>query len=155
MVSDTRNAFLQMKSVSRIALSANQQQKDMRHGLCVQSRRSDLPCRRRRRSGPSDAIHPSLPNARALHLGYRWQKASDDTLVMDRYFADTKAQACSLINKPEAQPPERERNDGRLYQRPPTTRMRFAVEWIGIAIILGGTGVLTLMSFLIEHNDLL
>jgi hypothetical protein len=98
---------------------------------------------------------PSLPNARALHLGYRWQKASDDTLVMDWYFADTKAQACSLISKPEAQPPERERNDGHLYQRPPTTRMRFAVEWIGIAIILGGTGVLTLMSFLSEHNDLL
>ena len=98
---------------------------------------------------------PSLPNAKALHLGYRWQKASDDTLVMDWYFADTKAQACSLISRPDTQPPERARNDGHLYQRPPTTRMRFAVEWIGIAIILGGTGVLTLMSFLIEHNDLL
>ena len=97
----------------------------------------------------------SLPNAKSLHLNYRWQKASDDTLVMEWYFADTKAQACSLISKPEAQPPERERNDGHLYQRPPTTRMRFAVEWIGIAIILGGSGVLTLVSFLIEHNDLL
>jgi hypothetical protein len=74
---------------------------------------------------------------------------------MDWYFADTKAQTCSLISKPDTQPPERERNDGHLYQRPPTTRMRFAVEWIGIAIVLGGSGVLTLMSFLIEHNDLL
>ncbi|MGO9235487.1 MAG: hypothetical protein ACLP4V_15975 [Methylocella sp.] len=98
---------------------------------------------------------PSLPNAKALHLGYRWQKASDDTLVMDWYFADTKAQACLLISKPEAQPPERERNEDYSYQRPPTTRMSFAVKWIGIAIILGGSGVLTLMSFLIEHNDLL
>ena len=98
---------------------------------------------------------PSLPNARALHLGYRWQKASDDMLVMDWYFADTKAQACSLISKPEAQPPERERNEDYSYHRPPTTRIRFAVEWIGIALILGGTGVLTLMSFLTEHNDLL
>jgi hypothetical protein len=74
---------------------------------------------------------------------------------MDWYLADTKAQACSLISKPGAQPPERGSNDGYPYQRPPTTRMRFAVEWNGIAIILGGTGVLTLMSFLIEHNDLL
>ena len=98
---------------------------------------------------------PSLPNVKALHLGYRWRKASDDTLVMDWYLADANAQACSLISEPETQPPERERNDGRLYQQPPTTRMNFAVEWIGIAIILGGTGVLTLMSFLIEHNDLL
>ncbi len=98
---------------------------------------------------------PSLPNAKALHLGYRWQKASDDTLVMDWYLADTNAQACSLISKPEAQPPERERNEDYSYQRPPMTRVRFAVEWIGIAIILGGTGVLTLMSFLIEHYDLL
>ena len=84
---------------------------------------------------------PSLPNASTLHLSYRWQKASDDTLVMDWYFADTKAQACSLISKPDTQPPERERNDGRLYQRPPTTRVRFAVEWIGIALILSGSGV--------------
>jgi hypothetical protein len=98
---------------------------------------------------------PSLPNARALYLSYRWLKTSDDTLVMDWYFADTKAQACSLISKPDTQPQELARNDGHLYQRPPTTRMRFAVEWIGIAVILGGTGVLTLMSFLIEHNDLL
>jgi len=98
---------------------------------------------------------PSLPNVKALHLGYRWQKASDDTLVMDWYLADANALACSLISKPDTQPPERERNDGRLYQRPPTTRMRFAVEWIGIALILSGSGVLTLMSFLIEHNDLL
>ena len=98
---------------------------------------------------------PSLPNARALYLSYRWEKASDDTLVMDWYFTDTKAQACSLISKPGAQPPERERNDGRLYQRPPTTRMQFAVEWIGIALILSGSGVLTLMCFLSEHNDLL
>jgi len=96
---------------------------------------------------------PSLPNARALHLGYRWQKASDDTLVMDWYFTDTKARSCSL--KPDTQPPERERNDSHIYQRPPMTRVRFAAEWIGIAIILGGSGVLTLMSFLIEHNDLL
>ncbi len=98
---------------------------------------------------------PSLPNAKALYLSYRWEKASDDTLVMDWYFADANAQACSLISKPDTQPQERARNDGHLYQRPPTTRMRFAVEWIGIAIILGGTGVLTLMSFLSEHNDLL
>jgi hypothetical protein len=96
---------------------------------------------------------PSLPNAKALYLSYRWQKASDDSLVMDWYFADTKAEACSL--KPDTQPPERERNDSHIYQRPPTTRIRFAVEWIWIAIILGGSGVLTLMSFLIEHNDLL
>ncbi len=98
---------------------------------------------------------PSLPNAKSLHLNYRWQKASDDTLVMDWYLAEGKAQACSLISKPEAQPPERERNEDYSYQRPPMTRMRFAVEWIGIAIILGGTGVLTLISFLSEHNDLL
>ena len=45
---------------------------------------------------------PSLPNARALYLSYRWEKASDDTLVMDWYLADTKAQACSLISKPGA-----------------------------------------------------
>jgi hypothetical protein len=105
--------------------------------------------------GRQTQFTPSLPNAKALYLSYRWQKASDDTLVMDWYFADTKAQACSLISKLDTQPPEREPNDGRLYQRPPMTRMRFAVEWIGIAIILGGSGVLTLMSFLTEHNDLL
>jgi hypothetical protein len=98
---------------------------------------------------------PSLPIARALHLGYRWQKTSDDALVMDWYFADAKAQACSLICAPDAQQPARGRNDDHSYQRPSNTRMRFAVEWIGIAIILGGSGILTLMSFLSEHNDLL
>jgi hypothetical protein len=106
--------------------------------------------------GRQDQSVPSSRDRRAPHLTYRWQKASDGALVMVWSLDEAKVHASSsLTGAPASQPPELVPNEGIACPRQAKRRSQIVVEWIAVAVILSATGFATVMSFLVEHNNLL
>jgi hypothetical protein len=97
----------------------------------------------------------SSRNRRAPRLTYRWQKASDDALVMVWSLDEAKVHASSSLTGASAsQPPEPVPSESIACPRQAKSRSPIVVEWIAIAVILGATGFGTVMCFLVEHNVL-
>jgi hypothetical protein len=99
---------------------------------------------------------PSSRNRRVPRLTYRWQKGSDDALVMVWSLDEAKVHASSsLSGAPTSQPRELVPIEGIACSRQAKSRSQIVVEGIAIAVILSVTGFGTVMCFLVEHNNLL
>src|SRR5271163_1037295 len=99
-------------------------------------------------------IYPSSRNRGAPRLTCRWQKDKDDTLVMAWSFGEATPHAqYSLIGGTDPQPPKHVPNDGFVYRRQSTNRLKSMAEQIAIAVLLGFAVYMTVVGFFIEHND--
>ena len=102
--------------------------------------------------GPTKIAKPGKPR-----LTCRWQRASDGALVMVWSVVEAKLPALRVVST-NPNPPSRSEsssNDELAAPSRRTTRMKSAVERAAIAVLLGASGFLTWMSFVVEHNDLL
>ena len=103
-------------------------------------------------TGPTNIAKPGKPR-----LTCRWQKASDGALVMVWSVVEANLPALRVVSSNPNRPPRSEgsSNDELATTSRRINRMKSAVERAAIAVLLGASGFLTWMSFVVEHNDLL
>jgi hypothetical protein len=94
-------------------------------------------------------------NNKASRLTSHWRRANGG-LLMNWCLVDAEARApSSSAGAPSSQREEPLPNDGGAHPPPQfQTRTRSVIEWIAIAVILGGTGFVTALCFFGEHNNL-
>jgi hypothetical protein len=89
-------------------------------------------------------------------LACRWEKAVDGALVMVWSVAEAKLPALRVVSSnPNPAAPDRVARNELAKPSRPMNGMRSAAERAAIALLLGASGFLTWMSFIVEHNDLL
>jgi hypothetical protein len=90
------------------------------------------------------------------HLACRWEQAADGALVMVWSVVEAKLPTLCVVSRKPAPPAAARMASYELAKvSRPTNRMRSAAERAAIALLLGASGFLTWMSFVVEHNDLL
>jgi hypothetical protein len=102
--------------------------------------------------GPPNIAKPGKPT-----LTCRWQKASDGALVMVWSVVEATVPTLRVVTSNPNPPLRLESSSNEKLAAPsrPIRRMKSAVERAAIAVLLGASGFLTWMSFVVEHNDLL
>jgi hypothetical protein len=98
---------------------------------------------------------PNIAKAGKPRLACRWQRASDGALVMVWSVVEAKLPALRVVSTNPNPRPESSSNDELAAPIRRTNRMKSAIERAAIAVLLGASGFLTWMSFVVEHNDLL
>jgi hypothetical protein len=97
-----------------------------------------------------------IPQLRTPRLACRWQKASDGALMMVWSLVEANPAALRVVSsKPMSEPSDHASADERVSAARPMHRARSVAERVAIAVLLGASGFLTWMSFVLEHNDLL
>jgi hypothetical protein len=114
-----------------------------------------------RNVGPNNHANPeprselACRNNKASRLTSRWRRANGG-LVMNWCLVDAEARAPgSFAGAPSSQRAEPLPDDGGAHPPQLQRRTRSVIEWVAIAVILGGTGFVTALCFFSEHNNLL
>ena len=110
-------------------------------------------------SGASGADRdPALPVSElgTPHPTCRWQKASDNALVMVWSLTEENRGAPRVVSgNLSSRRSNCVSNNGLVKKAQPINRARSPAERAAIVLLLGVSAFLTVMSFIFEHNDLL